>query len=112
MLYEARENLAKTTGLLRIRAGARLRGYSAYSKTLSADEYTLQVIEGKINDPTLSFQLKRGFRVLHVVADYLKYDEESLGFAAVIEWLNEKVARPEHYLKGNPKFQLRRPGGV
>ncbi len=107
LLYEARESLAKTSKLLRIRAGARLRGYANYADDKTPSEYVLEVIEGKIFDPTLSFQLKRGFRVLHVVSGYLKYDVESLGYAAIIEWLNEEVARPEHFLMGNPKYQVK-----
>jgi GNAT superfamily N-acetyltransferase len=106
LLYEARETLARNTKLLRIRAGARLRGYGTFAEDMPPDEYVIRVIEGKHFDPTLSFQLKRRFRVLHVVSGYLKYDSESLGFAAVIEWLNEDVAEPSHYLKGNPKFQI------
>jgi hypothetical protein len=43
---------------------------------------------GSIFDATLSFQLRRGFRVLAVVGGYLKNDPESLGYAAVIEWQN------------------------
>jgi hypothetical protein len=37
---------------------------------------------------TLSFQLAQGFRVLGVVRHYIEADPESLGFAAVIEWMN------------------------
>lgn len=106
-LYAARENLARTSKLLRIRAGARLRGYGAHSKTISPDDYAIEVIKGNMFDPTLTFQLKRGFRVLHVVSGYLKFDTESLGYAAVIEWLNEDVASPTDYSKGNVKFQIK-----
>lgn len=106
LLYEAREELVKKNKLLRIRAGARLRGYGAYAKQYSPDDYVIQVVQGKIFDPTLSFQLNRGFRVLQVVSGYLKFDSESLGYAAVIEWLNKEVADPAHYLKGNPKFRV------
>ncbi len=106
LLYEAREKLARDSKLLRIRAGARLRGYATYAQDLTPDEYVICVIKGELFDPTLSFQLKRGFRVLHIVSGYLKYDEESLGNAAVIEWLNTEVAEPAHFLRGNPKFQI------
>lgn len=107
LLYEAREHLTKSLKLLRIRAGARLRGYGAYSKDLNPEDYVLKVIRGELSDPTLTFQLKRGFRVLHVISEYLKFDSESLGYAAVIEWLNKEVAEPSHYSKGNPKFQIK-----
>jgi hypothetical protein len=92
-------------GLLRIRAGARLRGYHHHKDRLSPEEYVLAVIAGKIGDPTLSFQLKQGFHVLAVAEDYLHHDPESLGHAAVIEWINEKVARPEDYAHRDSKFR-------
>jgi GNAT superfamily N-acetyltransferase len=92
-LYRARRELAVRFGLLRIRAGARLRGYHRHAGRMSAGEYVLRVVGGEIGDPTLSFQLKQGFRVLDVVKDYLRHDPESLGYAAVIEWINGEIAR-------------------
>ena len=96
-LYAAREKLARRLGLLRIRAGARLRGFHRYAKKMSAEEYTHAVIEAKLRDPTLSFQLKRGFHVLRVISGYLRHDPESLGYAAVIEWINPDVATKEDF---------------
>jgi GNAT superfamily N-acetyltransferase len=96
-LYRRRRELTEGLGLLRIRAGARLRGYHAYADQMSAADYVHGVVQGKIGDPTLSFQLRQGFHVLAVVHGYLRKDHESLGHAAVIEWINEQVARPEDY---------------
>lgn len=96
-IYRARRELTERLGLLRIRAGARLRGYSRYAGKMSAAEYVHGVVRGEIGDPTLSFQLRQGFHVLAVVQGYLRKDHESLGYAAVIEWINEQVARPEDY---------------
>ncbi len=96
-LYAARRDLARRLGLLRIRAGARLRGYGKYASQLSAEEYVLRVVEGRLADPTLTFQLRERFRVLAVVSGYLQHDPESLGHAAVIEWLNHDVAKPKDY---------------
>jgi GNAT superfamily N-acetyltransferase len=90
-IYDARRRLAQRLGLRRIRAGARLRGYHRYADRMSARQYVDRVIAGEIRDPTLTFQLHRGFRVLHVVPGYLKGDSESLGWAAVIEWLNPET---------------------
>ena len=87
-LYAARRALVKRLNLRRIRAGARLRGYHRYADRLSPREYADRVASGAIYDPTLSFQLKRGFKVLAVTSGYLRHDPESLGHAAVIEWLN------------------------
>lgn len=87
-LYDARRQLVIRLGLRRIRAGARLRGYHRYASRLTPRDYVRRVESGEIHDPTLSFQLHRGFRVLDVVAGYLRHDPESLGHAAVIEWVN------------------------
>lgn len=86
-LYDAREALARRLGLARIRAGARLRAYGRYADQMSAEEYVAAAVEGRIRDPTLQFQLERGFRVLAVVPDYLERDPASRGWAAVVEWL-------------------------
>lgn len=90
-IYDARRRLAQRLGLWRIRAGARLRGYHRVADRMSAKEYVEQVVAGELRDPTLTFQLNRGFRVLHVVSGYLRADPESLGWAAVIEWLNPEA---------------------
>lgn len=92
-LYEARRALCVRLGLRRIRAGARLRGYAKVAESMSAVEYVDRVERGELFDPTLSFQLNRGFRVLAVVKGYLRHDPESLGYAAVIEWINPGVAQ-------------------
>lgn len=91
-LYRARARLVERLGLLRIRAGARLRGYHRFARTMSAEAYVVEVVARRRRDPTLSFQLGRGFGVIGVVGSYLRHDPESLGWAAVIEWLNARVA--------------------
>jgi len=94
-LYQARDELLDRLGLARIRAGARLRGYHAYADRLSAQDYVGKVVAGEIRDPTLSFQLNRGFRVLAVISGYFANDPESLGWAAVIEKLNPGFSTEE-----------------
>lgn len=90
-IYDARRELARRLGMRRIRAGARLRGYHRYADHMTAREYVQRVVAGELRDPTLSFQLNRGFRVFHVVSGYLQGDPDSLGWAALIEWLNPEV---------------------
>lgn len=91
-IYQARFELCQQLSLLRIRAGARLRGYHRYAEAMSPKEYTFRVARREIVDATLSFQIKRGFHIIAVVENYLAIDPESLGHAAVIEWLNPQVA--------------------
>ena len=105
MLYGARRALVCRRGLLRIRAGSRLRGYGKYAKQMAPDAYVERVVRGELMDPTLTFQLRQGFHVLAVVPGYLHHDSESLGYAAVIEWINPAVALPEDYGHGDPRFR-------
>ncbi|HET6511074.1 MAG TPA: GNAT family N-acetyltransferase [Candidatus Kapabacteria bacterium] len=97
IIYQAREDLVRRLELLRIRAGARLRDYHRYAHRMSIEDYVKAVVAGKYTDRTLSFQLKRGFNVINVVRNYLVGDPESLGYAAIIEWINHAVALPEDY---------------
>ncbi len=89
MFYAARRQLTVDLNLRRIRAMARIRHYHQHADQLSPAEYVKKVVAGEIGDPTLSFQLRQGFKVLDVVPGYLTDDPESMGHAAVIEWINE-----------------------
>ncbi len=95
LIYDARRNLVEEMGLLRIRAGARLPGYAAVADQLSPRDYVKEVIRGDRHDPTLSFQIRHGFKVLAVIPRYLTHDPRSRNYAALIEWLNRKVASNE-----------------
>jgi GNAT superfamily N-acetyltransferase len=108
-LYKARREIVERLGLKRIRAGARLRGYHRHADKMSAEEYVIKVVRGELRDPTLTFQLKHGFEVIAVVSEYLRNDPESLGYAAVIEWLNPKVATEKDYAKRDPRFLKKAP---
>jgi GNAT superfamily N-acetyltransferase len=108
-LYAARRELVRRLGLLRIRAGARLAGYYLHADRLTPEQYVKKVVAGELKDLALSFQLKQGFVPLAVAPDYLHHDPESLGFAAVIEWLNPEVATPENYSRQQERFQKQFP---
>lgn len=103
-LYAARRDLARRLGMRRIRAGARLRGYHRYADRLTPVEYVRKVVRGELRDPTLTFQLREGFRVFGVVHGYLPKDPESLGYAALIEWLNPEVIPPEESKTHDTRF--------
>lgn len=103
-LYAARRALVRKLGLLRVRAGARICGYHLHADRLTPEQYVLQVEAGMLSDPTLSFQLKQGFVPLAVAPDYLRNDPESLGHAAVIEWLNPEVATEHDYAVRHTSF--------
>lgn len=103
-LYEARRALVRRLGLRRIRAGARLRGYGRHANRLDPAGYVERVVKGELRDPTLSFQLREGFDVVAVVGGYLRHDPESLGYAAIIEWLNLEHPNATDGAARDPRF--------
>ena len=107
-IYAARRELCRSLGLRRIRAGARLRGYHRHADRMTPQQYVVEVVNRSIGDPTLTFQLKQGFRVIAVVENYIEYDHESQGHAAVIEWINHQVATRADYRRRDPAFGKRR----
>jgi len=108
-LYAARRDLCRRLRLRRIRAGARIPGYHEYADLMSAEQYVIKVVNGELGDPTLSFQLKQGFRVVAVVRNYMPDDTETGGYAVVIEWINHRVAQKRDYRSRDPRFAVKRP---
>jgi len=46
------------------------------------------VLDKKITDPVLTFQLSQNFSIRRVIKDYLPDDKESEGYAMLLEWNN------------------------
>ncbi len=110
-LYAARRALVQEKGLLRIVAGARLRGYHRHAARLDPEAYVAGVVAGELKDPTLTFQLRHGFKVFGVVPGYLANDPESLGYAALIEWQNPAFARAMDRLVRERQLEKAQEGG-
>lgn len=83
LLYEARLALGRRLGCRAFVAGARIPGYHRHAATLTPEAYLEEVVAGRVFDPTLSKQIKVGFRVLGLLRDYAP-DHETLGHAALI----------------------------
>jgi ribosomal protein S18 acetylase RimI-like enzyme len=103
-LYAARRELCRSLALPRIRAGGRLPDYHKYADELTPEQFVIEVVNKRLADPTLGFQLSQGFRVFAVISDYMA-DPESLGFAALIEWINREAATPDDYARRDPRFE-------
>ncbi len=101
-LYQRRRELAESHKLLRIRAGARLRGYCHCASRLQPEEYVVDVVEGKEHDATLSFQLTEGFHVLAVVPHYLSDDRHASGRAPT---RHPGAAWPRRHGRARPVFR-------
>ncbi len=87
-LYEARKNLARRMNLMRIIIGGRIPGYGAHADEMTAREYVDKVMQKVLYDPVLTTQLSNGFVLKRLLADYLKSDAESRGYATFLEWSN------------------------
>lgn len=91
-IYDARKALAIKLNLRRIIGGGRLFNYCEYADKLSVDEYVKKVLEGKIREPVLYFQMKNGFKFIKILPNYIK-DSRSLNYATFIEWKNPEYRK-------------------
>ncbi len=87
-LYDARKQLTYRRNLMRIIVGGRIPGYKNYRDNITAREYVNRVMSKSIYDPVLTAQLSNGFVVKRIIKDYLKMDQESGGYAILLEWTN------------------------
>lgn len=83
-LYEARTALVERLNLRGQIAGGMLPGYVRYAKRLTPLEYCRKVVAGELTDPTLSAQLKSGFRFVDVLYDYFVNESGAYKAAALI----------------------------
>lgn len=100
-LTEAARGLARGRGLWRMVGGSRLSGYHEWVGRLSPDEYVDRVRRGEMVDPVLTAHLHDGWQAVGPIFGYLPRDEESAGWSAVIQWLNDACPPP-------PGFELSR----
>lgn len=87
-IYDARKQLARERNLMRIVIGGRLPNYAKYKDKLSAREYVEKVINKAIYDPVLTAQLANGFVLKRLIRNYMADDDESDGYATLLEWTN------------------------
>ena len=103
-LYEARKELARRLNLESIIVGGRIPNYYKYADEMGPREYVKQVLENKIYDPVLSFQLKNDFVVKRINANYMPDDAASMKYATLMEWNNidYSIEKKQNYIKSFP----------
>jgi predicted amidohydrolase/ribosomal protein S18 acetylase RimI-like enzyme len=87
-LYDARKRIAVERNLMRIVIGGRMPGYGKHAKQMTAREYVDKVIQKVLIDPVLTTQLANGFVLKRLIGSYMESDEESKGYATLLEWAN------------------------
>ena len=93
--------LVQEERLWRMVGASRLPGYGKHCSTMSIEQYVDAVLNGKLFDPVLSIHLKDGWTVVRPIHGYLQHDEDSAGWAEVIQWVNPDCPPP-------PEFDLRK----
>ncbi len=106
-LYEARKELCRELNLGRIVIGGRIPGYAAVRDEMTATAYVDAVVNRRLSDPVLSAQLANHFHVVGVVEDYLPSDEDSAGFATILEWVNVDHVAARSRRHRRPVFTVR-----
>jgi GNAT superfamily N-acetyltransferase len=92
-LYAARQALVRRLNLQGHVAGGLLRGYGAWKDRLPIDEYVARVVDGRLVDPTLTAQLRCGFRVHGIIQNYVT-DPSCGNKAAFLVWWNPEYRAP------------------
>jgi GNAT superfamily N-acetyltransferase len=87
LLYGARHALVRRLNLRGHIAGGLLRGYGLWKDRMPVDEYVALVVAGRLVDPTLTVQLRCGFRVHGIIQNYVT-DASCDKKAAFIVWRN------------------------
>lgn len=87
--YKERMNLCRFLRLKGIVFAGRLPLLrKKYRQVDSAQEYLRAVLDKKIKDPVINFQLRHGFEILGLINDYDPSDKDSMGYAVHMVWRN------------------------
>jgi predicted amidohydrolase/ribosomal protein S18 acetylase RimI-like enzyme len=93
-LYNERRKLCQDLELKGIIFGARIPGFSRKRKQYATPEDYLEGVKARvIKDPTVSFQMRNGFKPITILKDYLPSDHESHGYAVLMRWDNPLMER-------------------
>ena len=81
-IYRARQELVKFLGLKGQYTVGMINGYHKVKHLLTQREYYNKLLRKEITDPTISVQEKFGFKIIHLIEDYL--DDPTCGNAGVL----------------------------
>lgn len=87
-LYDARKQIAIERNLMRIVIGGRIPGYGKHADKMTAREYVDRVVRKEMVDPVLTTQIANGFVLKRLIGKYMEPDQESKGYATLLEWAN------------------------
>ncbi len=100
-LTEQARQLVEELRLWRMVGASRLPGYRQHAQVIPIEQYVDLVLTGKLFDPVLSVHIKDGWSAVKPIHGYLQHDDDSAGWAEVIQWVNPTCPPP-------PEFELRK----
>lgn len=89
--------LVEQQRLWRMVGASRLPGYGKTASTMSVEQYVEEVLAGRLFDPVLSIHIKDGWTAVRPILGYLQHDEDSAGWAVVIQWVNPACPPPPEF---------------
>ncbi len=87
LLYNARQDLARRLNLRGHILGGMLKGYGAIKDTMTPRQYADRLIKGDLFDPTVSVQMRRGYKIEGILENYVD-DPSCANKAAFLVWHN------------------------
>lgn len=84
-LTDSARSLTQAENLWRMVGASRLPGYGKRRASMPPEQYVAAVVRGELVDPVLTAHLKDGWTVVRPIHGYLPHDDESDGWAAVIQ---------------------------
>lgn len=89
-LYAARQSTAVRLGLRGQLTVGMLNGYGAVAGRMSAEDYYERLVAGEITDPTVSAQMRIGFRPGGLIPDYVR-DPRCRGYGVLLTLPADRV---------------------
>lgn len=109
--YRRRQELCQHFELKGIAFGGRMPGYARRRKQYpDPQDYVDAVIDKKLRDQVILFQMMQGFEPRGVLKNYLAEDKESAGYAVLMFWPNPLA--PEKTTRRTGRGQSRLPASV
>ena len=96
-LTSAMRDLVKQESLWRMIGGSRMPGYGLKKNECDPNQYIEKVKAAEWVDPVLTAHLHDGWQAMGAIRGYLPHDEESAGYAAVIQWINPDCPPPAKF---------------
>jgi len=93
-LTDRAKRLVQDERLWRMVGASRLPGFNLHCSTMSIQQYVEAVLAGSLFDPVLSVHMRDGWTAVRPIQGYLQHDEESVGWAVVIQWINPDCPPP------------------